>query len=237
MIFNHYYAHTSKDEKDSYKKVSDQITERDENKNDSTEVLEVSKYILSKGDVQTVTDEDGNDISVSKFDTTFVKVELDKKNLIDYKNNLTEKELKDLIGKATKSYQRQKDIINKEVEKKVKEMTEKQEQIAKIKEEIQKRGFKVEDHYLKYGKYNSSQEAFFISGGYYTLNLYGIFVYENTWENMMGERTTTKRTGTYEVKYSTGDMRNPIQCWVIIFYTKDNEFTARQYSNTWTLVE
>ena len=99
MIFNHYYAHTSKDEKDSYKKVSDQITERDENKNDSTEVLEVSKYILSKGDVQTVTDEDGNDISVSKFDTTFVKVELDKKNLIDYKNNLTEKELKDLQKK------------------------------------------------------------------------------------------------------------------------------------------
>ena len=253
-----YYTHTSKDEKDSYKKVSSQITERDKNKDDSAEVLEVPEYIFSKEDVQTVTDEDGNNISVSKFDTTFVRVELDHKNSVDYKNDLTEKELKDLINEGTKSFQSQKDIINKEVEKdieeKVKEVAEKQEQIEKIQQEIKNKGFQVGDHYLKYGKYKSSQEEFTISGGYYTLNPDGTFVYENTWENMMGERTTTKRTGTFEAKYSTGDMLDPTECWLIIFRTvesnetypqetdvydvlEDNKFTARQYPNTWTPVE
>jgi len=91
--------------------------------------------------VETITDENGNSISVSKFDTTFIKVELDHKNSVDYKNDFTEKELKDLINEGTKSFQSQKDIINKEVEKdiekQVQEVTKKQEQIQKIKEEMQ----------------------------------------------------------------------------------------------------
>jgi len=256
-----YYTHTSGENKDSYQSISNQIeavSKNTEDNDDSNQIEETPEYVFTKDDVETITDENGNSISVSKFDTTFIKVELDHKNSVDYKNDFTEKELKDLINEGTKSFQSQKDIINKEVEKdiekQVQEVTKKQEQIQKIKEEVKNKGFQVGDHYLKYGKYKSSQEEFSISGGYYTLNPDGTFVYENTWENMMGERTTTKRTGTFEAKYSTGDMLDPTECWLIIFRTKesnetypqdtdvydvleDNKFTARQYPNTWTFVE
>lgn len=256
-----YYIHTSEEDKDSYQSISHQIesiSKNQEDSDDSNKVEATPEYVFTKDDVETVTDEDGKELSVSKFDTTFVKVENTKDYSINYKNDLTEKELKDLMNEGVSSYLPQKELISKElekeVEKKAQDIKEKQEQMEKIKKEIEAKGFKVGDHYLKYGKYQSDQEPGTISGGYYTLNPDGTFVYENTWENMLGERTTTKRTGTYEAKFSTGDMMDPKQCWIIIFHTKesnetypqetdvydvleDNKFTARQYPNTWTPVE
>jgi len=253
-----YYTHTNVEEKDSYKKVSEQVEARSENEEESSKIEEVPEYVFTKDDVETVTDDDGNKTEVSKFDTTFVKVEQDKKNSIEYEKDLTEKELKDLIDKGVQSYVPKNEIVDKnvekEVEKKVEEATEKQEQIKKIKEEIEKKGFKVGDHYLKYGTYKSDIPKEELGGGTYTLNPDGTFVYENTWKDYTGEATNVRRTGTYKAEYSKGDMYDSTQCWMIIFYTEesnekyptktdvydvleDNKFTARQYSNTWTPVE
>ncbi len=256
-----YYIHTSQDDKDSYQSISEQIdsiSKGQEDRDDSNKIEEVPEYVFSKDDVETVTDEDGNQLEISKFDTTFVKVEDKKDHSVSYKNDFNEEELEEAIDQAASTYLPQKEIVNKavekEIEQKVEEVIEKQEQIQKIKEEIEKKGFQVGDHYLKYGKYQSDQEPGTISGGFYTLNSDGTFVYENTWKNYLGEETTVKRTGTYEAKYSEGDFFDPTSCWIIIFYTKesnedyvqesdvydvleDNKFTARQYPNTWTPVE
>lgn len=249
-----YYTHVIKDGKDNYKKVINQI----ENKKDSSEnIEETPEYVFSKEDIEIVTDESGKKVEISKFDQTFIKVE-NKNKEIDYNQELSEKELKDLINQKIKSYETKKDILTKEtkeqVEKKQQDLQKKQQEMDKIKEKIKKRGFKVGDYYLKYGTYKSSQEEYSISGGTYILNEDGTFVYENTWKNYAGEETTTKRTGTYEAKYSKGDMLDPKECWIIIFHTEEtnekypqetdvydvlenNKFIARQYPNTWTPTE
>ena len=111
-------------------------------------------------------------------------------------------------------------------------------------------GIKVGDFTLDYGTYKSDLPEGELNGGKYTINQDGTFQYENTWSNIQGEITTTKRTGTFEVKYSEGDEYDPTNAWVIIFKTVEsnekypqetdaydikgnNKFSARQYPNNW----
>ena len=114
-------------------------------------------------------------------------------------------------------------------------------------------GVKAGTFTLSYGTYKSDLPEGELNGGLYIINQDGTFEYENTWANIQGEITNTRRTGTYEVKYLEGDDYDPTSSWVIIFKTEEsnekypqetdaydikgnNQFSARQYMNNWTYV-
>ena len=73
-----YYIHYEKDNTDYYKKLSDEITSIRDN-DESEQVKEVPEYKFGEKDVVAVTDKDGKEHSMTKFEQTFVEVEDDTK--------------------------------------------------------------------------------------------------------------------------------------------------------------
>ena len=89
----------------------------------------------------------GDTISIAKFDTEFVKtdVDLDK---IDYNQEITDKELKESITNETKNLKNKDEIITEEVKnnvtQKVEEVESKQQEFEKAKEEkVKKEEMKI----------------------------------------------------------------------------------------------
>lgn len=119
-----YYVHTTSESSDSYNIVLDNIY-KDHTKNEckETECEDtindiLNGYTFTKDEKETVTDVNGEEISIFKFDKTFVKPDIEN-NSVDYRTDLSEKELKKTVTDLVDNYQLQKEIINEEVEKEV----------------------------------------------------------------------------------------------------------------------
>ncbi|MBR3156899.1 hypothetical protein IKF20_00485 [Candidatus Saccharibacteria bacterium] len=177
-----YYIH-SRDEKgnvDYYSKLGEDITSASDSENPN-HVKTSPKYRFEADDVDTVTDKDGKDHSLTKFEQTFVKVEDDtqaKTLPVDYE----EKELKSTIKEGSYEYQALQEVAEKHaqmiremvdsMEKRVAEMdavkkenaeieaAKKADEEKKRREEEAKKGIRLDNKYtIAYGTYRMDDDV------------------------------------------------------------------------------
>ncbi len=179
-----YYIHRYDEDSDTYSSLSKQVdslinssTEQENCSNEEGKeenCLEALKdYTFKENEKSSVTDVNGNEISIPKFDETFVKVETED-NSIDYNLELSEKELKKKITVGVENYQPQEDIITEKVksaiEETIKQVDAKHEEMKKAEEEVKKKeeeekakkeaeelakGYAIGPYRLKYGTYKN----------------------------------------------------------------------------------
>lgn len=134
-----YYSNTVSDSDNYYKNVSDQI--KNKTNNDSSKTIVVEEYRINSNDKEEVTDSTGNSVSLTKFESTFIKLDTPD-NSFEFNKSIAEKELKKLVDKSTKKYEDIAKTIkaNKEnVERLKSELKEKEDRIKNIKEESTKK--------------------------------------------------------------------------------------------------
>ena len=176
-----YYIHRYDEDSDTYSSLSKQVesytngpTNCSNEEGTEENCLEALKdYTFKKDEKSSITDVNGNEISIPKFDETFVKVETEDKS-IDYNLELSEKELKKEITAGVENYQSQDEIITEKVkdsvEETVKQVDAKQEEMKKAEEEVKKKeeeekakkeaeelakGYAIGPYRLKYGTYKN----------------------------------------------------------------------------------
>lgn len=170
-----WYLHTTTAEEEKYTSISSTIktaTSKKENNSKEEHIYKIGEEIS----VETI---DGSKITLPKFDSEFVKVDIDVES-IDYDKDLTEKELKESMTANVGEFKTTEEITDKEVKEEVKkkeqevadkkeEMKKAEEAVAKKKEEEArkaeeerkraeeeaKKGLKVGNQTLKYGRYVS----------------------------------------------------------------------------------
>ena len=144
---------------------------------DVTKVEVTPEYTFEKDEATTVETVDGETLSISKFDETFVKPDTDVSQKIDFDiNSMDEKVIKDAVTATVEGYKTEKQIVTDEVksnvEEKVSEVETKKEEIKTAQEEKAKKeeeerkaeearkaaeeaakGLKVGNCTLKYGTY------------------------------------------------------------------------------------
>ncbi len=199
---------------------------------------------IEKGEETVQETVDGDKITISKFDETFVKPEVEESTQISVDLNNIDG-LKETMEETVNGYKQEEDIVTEEVKTEVTGQVEKIESIQqdikdaqeeikekeaeekrkaeeakkKAEEEARNAGAKAGSYTLKYGTYTPDIEG--PAAGEYTINSDGTFTYKNNWENVNGEKYTDTGSGTYRVYYSEGDLYDDTQCWVISFsYTK-----------------
>ena len=177
-----YYSHIKEDNKNKYKSIREQINDRikelekaKDNSKEEEKVEDETEYVFSDETVEKVTDVNGKEIVLDKFDETFVKPNI-KHKTINYNTDLEEKDLKEAIEEEVEEYKPVEEIITtkteKQVEDKVEEVYKTRDEMTKAKEEVAKKeaeekakkeqeerekaereGFKVGSYRLKYGRY------------------------------------------------------------------------------------
>lgn len=175
-----YYSHVVDNNTHKYKTIAEQINERiqelEKGRNKANEqIKENAEYTFSDETIEKVVDVNGKEISLNKFDETFVKPNI-KIETISYNFDLGERKLKSKITKQVEEYTPVEEIVTKEtqteVEKKIDEVEKTKEEMTKAKEEVAKKeaeekakkeaeererqereGFKVGSYTLKYGRY------------------------------------------------------------------------------------
>ncbi len=121
-----YYFHIEKDGKDYYQQIG--------------EVLEDKKkqpeYSFEKEEKESAISNTGEEISVSKFDTIFVYLDIIKDKGIDYNTSLSSKELLQVIKDTISNYKDNLDIVDEEIKesvaKKVEEISSKLDTIKNL---------------------------------------------------------------------------------------------------------
>ena len=134
-----YYSNTVSDSDNYYKNITDQI--KSKTNKDSSKAVIVEEYRINSNDKEEVTDSNGNSVSLTKFESTFIKLDTPD-NSFEFSNLVAEKDLKKLVDKSTKRYEDIAKTIkaNKEnVERLKSELKEKEEKIKSIKEESTKK--------------------------------------------------------------------------------------------------
>ena len=201
-----YYTHTTRDDKEVYSSLGAQIEDLNEasdkaieewekedkgnsgeessseednkaEEDDDVEEKEANQeYSFKEGEKSSVTDVNGNEVSIPKFDETFVEVETEDKS-VDFDLELDDKELKEKIATGVENYETQDENVTDKVEEKVQEsiteVDKKHEEMKKAEEEVQKKkeaeekarkeaeakelaqGYKIGKYRLKYGKYKN----------------------------------------------------------------------------------
>ena len=220
-------------------------------------ITEQKEYTFKKGEEISVDTVDGNKLSISKFDTVFIKTDVNI-DTMEYNENLSDKELKASITEEVKDYKTKEQVvtenIKQEVATKETEITDKQNEIKKAEEEVKKKqeeeqkkaeeeakrkaeeeaakGLKVGNYTLKYGKYVCDQQDS-PAGGTYTINKDGTFSWICNWKNVYNQRYTDTAEGTYKVYFSNGDDYDTTKSWIIKFtYTKYH--STYEPSNSYT---
>jgi len=174
-----YYSNTVSDSDNYYKKVTDQI--KSKTNKDSSKAVMVEEYIINSNDKEEATDSSGNSVSLTKFESTFIKVDVPD-NSFEFNKSIVEEELRKLVDKSTNLYEDIAKTIkaNKEnVERLKNELKEKEERIKSIKEEKSKEEVKETNNDTSTKEVTSSDNTE-ISGiklGSYTIN-YGTYVGE-----------------------------------------------------------
>ena len=181
-----WYTHKETDTSDEYEKVSNRILEATENDETNSNVSKDEGYTFAKGEEISVDTVDGDKISMPKFDTVFVKtdVEIDK---VDYDKEMTDKELKNSITEEAKNYKNKDELITEEVKNEVtNKENESKEKVNKIEEEKVKKeeqdkkkaeeearkkaeeeaakGLQVGNYTLKYGTYKGIESQYDVGG-------------------------------------------------------------------------
>lgn len=174
-----YYTETENNDAKTYKTIKDQIKAKLSDNNEQ----KIPEYTFKENEKDSVTDVDGKEISITKFDQTFIEIETED-NSIDYNTNLTEKALKKVINKTIDIYKEVEEILTDNIKKSTQTKEEgilkKQEEMKTAKEEVEKKealekakkeaeekakreaeekakaaaGLKVGNYSLKYGTYN-----------------------------------------------------------------------------------
>ncbi len=154
-----WYVHTENDREAKYVPISKIINEKDKGK----------EYTVPKQEDIVQNTVDGGTITMTQFDSLFIKPEVEVKT-IEYKEDLEEKKLKQALKDTIKEYKTEETLekeVKEEVEKKEEEITktkekmkqaeeaikQKEEEDRKRREEEAKKGFKVGNRYVKYGTY------------------------------------------------------------------------------------
>ena len=201
-----YYSNTVSDSDNYYKNLSDQI--KSKTNKDSSKAVIVEEYIINSNDKEEVTDSSGNSISLTKFESTFIKVDTPD-NSFEFNKSIVEDELRKLVDKSTNLYEDIAKTIkaNKEnVERLKNELKEKEERIKSIKEEKSKEEVKETNNDTSTKEVTSSDntEVSGIKLDGYTIN-YGKYVGEDASEGIIlvlnkdGSCTYDGETCTYSV--------------------------------------
>ena len=217
---------------------------------EETKVAEIEADITIQKDEETTVEKvDGTTITLSKYDETFVKPEVETSKEIEINlNDIKEKDLKQAVTQTVEGYKTEEQIITQEVETAItekvteventkQEMEVAKEEKAKKEEEERKaeearkaaeeaaKGIKAGNYTLKYGTYKcDSRDS--VAGGDFTINQDGTFSWVNNWSNVRNEKYTDTGSGTYKVYFSEGDDYDPKQSWII-------EFTFSTYHSTY----
>lgn len=174
-----YYSNTISESDNYYKNLSDQI--KSKINKDSSKAVIVEEYRINSNDKEEVTDSNGNSVSLTKFESTFIKLDTPD-NSFEFNKSIVEDELRKLVDKSTNLYEDIAKTIkaNKEnVERLKNELKEKEERIKSIKEEKSKEEVKETNNDTSTKEVTSSDNTE-ISGiklGSYTIN-YGTYVGE-----------------------------------------------------------
>ena len=108
-----YYTNTIKDDANNYISVKDQINSKLDSNSDDVKV-----YTFKDSEVDSVKDSDGKDISLTKFDETFIKIDDDIKK-IDFNISMSDKKLKNMINSSIDNYNKSREILTDEVKESV----------------------------------------------------------------------------------------------------------------------
>lgn len=150
-----YYTKSEKESENTYKIINKQITNK---LNDETE--EITEYTFKDDDKDSVTDVNGNEISLTKFEQTFIEIETENEG-IKYNTNLNDKELKKAVTKTIDNYQEIADIVTEDIKKststKEEAIVKKQEEMKTAKEEVEKK--QQEEKAKKEAEEKAKQEA------------------------------------------------------------------------------
>lgn len=173
-----YYSHVKDGENNRYKSISEQINERiKELEKGKTEekVEENTEYNYNSESVDKIVDINGKEISLNKFDETFIKPDI-KENKTEYNYKLDETNLKTNITNQINNYKPVEKIVTDNIQKQIQNKIEKVENIkkemenakaevekkeaeekakkeAEEREKAEKEGFKIGSYTLKYGRY------------------------------------------------------------------------------------
>ncbi len=173
-----YYSNTVSDSDNYYKNVTDQI--KSKTNKDSSKAVIVEEYIINNNDKEEVTDSSGNSISLTKFESTFIKIDIPD-NSFEFSKSIVEDELRKLVDKSTNLYEDIAKTIKankKNVERLKSELKEKEERIKSIKEEKSKEEVKeTNDTSTKEVTSSDNTEVSGIKLGSYTIN-YGTYIGE-----------------------------------------------------------
>ena len=163
-----YYSHTNENDVDTYKEVSDVIEEYEEKE-------KADSYTFKKSDKVSTTLDTGEELSISKYEETFVEVP-EKDVHIDYSRDMDIKELKENIKDGVKEYKEKEEIVDKKVTKnvedKIKDVEDTKKEIERIEASKFTSGIKELDKALEYevGLYQYNNEVYFspfeFIGGY-----------------------------------------------------------------------
>lgn len=247
-----YYSHVKENDSNKYKSIAQQIQERiaelekGRQNNNEQKVEETTEYTFNSESVDKVTDINGKEISLTKFDQTFVKPEI-KEKTINYNFDLEEKDLKEAITNQIEEYKPADKVVTKEVEtqieKKVEETSKTKEEMVKAQAEVDKKvaeekakkeaeerekalkaGLKVGSQTLKYGTYTTSVPHGGANGsdlfGTITLKPDGKFHIKTNFEQSSGEARTIDEDGTY----TTGKSMNSYDSQDTIFFTTSSGY-------------
>lgn len=138
-----WYINTESESTNTYKPLinSTDITVQESTTSESK--TETTEYIISKDEETTQKTVDGENITLSKFDETFVRPEVEESAKIDFNIDLIVKEIKQAIEEAIKGFKIESEIVTDDVEKQVEEKIEEientKQQMETAKQEIEQK--------------------------------------------------------------------------------------------------
>lgn len=137
-----YYFHMEEDNKEHYVSLTNQIQNSLESETEDNKLEQEPDYSYTKDEVETIKDSEGNEVTVSKFEETFVIPEVEEKEGINFTLDLEEKELKEMVESSIDNYETKEEIVTEDVKNnvntKVEDVNKRKEEIKKIKEEQEK---------------------------------------------------------------------------------------------------
>lgn len=130
-----WFVHTENETSDLYKKVETVL--EDLNQNDEAE------YTINKGEKTVQETTDGDEITLSKYDETFIEPEIDEIKKIDFNEDMEITDLRNSIQECVEGYKNQESIVTEnvknEIETKLTKLNETKQSIetakAKVKEQ------------------------------------------------------------------------------------------------------
>lgn len=147
----HLYAHTENDTQDKYEPVSNII-------NSNSEEEKFPEYTIEKGEEISQETATGDKITISKYDETFIKPEVEESTKVDFNTNLSEEEMKNAMQNALDGYKPQDEIVTEEVKQEVtnkeEELTNKREEMQTAKEELER----IEEEKIKITQANVQEK-------------------------------------------------------------------------------